>query len=87
MTFTTAQAAHALGISRASLYTWIREHKIEAPDQIRWCGRTRRVWTEADIERVKSARKKFPRRGRPLGSRNRIKTQHYASSPIIEATA
>ena len=63
--FTTGEAAARIGVSRVALYDWIRAGRIEAPPQVAWYGRTRRFWSAADIERVKSARKTFiSRKGR-----------------------
>ena len=63
--FTTNEAAAQLKISRVTLYNWIREGRITPPP--RTAGkRTRRFWTDADLDRVRAARAAFKsRRGRP----------------------
>jgi len=52
-TYTTREAAKALGVSPQTLYTWIERRQIEAPSPIRLGQSTIRIWTAADIERAK----------------------------------
>jgi excisionase family DNA binding protein len=52
-TYTTAQAATLLKISRQTLYTWIDDGRIAAPKPIAVGERSFRLWTAADIERVR----------------------------------
>jgi excisionase family DNA binding protein len=51
-TYSTKEAAEALGISRPTLLRWIRERKIAdvRRDRNKW-----RVFTEADIHRIRMA--------------------------------
>jgi excisionase family DNA binding protein len=62
--YTSSEAAKLIGVTRMSLYNWVRWGRIQAPPIPP--GRKRPRWTVADIERVKSARKRFiSRKGRP----------------------
>jgi len=49
----TGEAAKAVGISRASLQEWIRAGKIRAPRTVLRDGRAVRLWTSADLEKVR----------------------------------
>jgi excisionase family DNA binding protein len=68
--FTTSEAAAWLGVSRETLYSWIRAGRVTAPPQITLGKRSMRVWSTRDIARVgrQGARIK---RGRPKGTCNR----------------
>jgi excisionase family DNA binding protein len=64
-TYTTAEAATKIGVSRQTLYTWIEREQIVAPKPIRMGQRSIRFWTEADIQRVgkfKGELKRGPKR-------------------------
>jgi predicted DNA-binding transcriptional regulator AlpA len=50
---TTAEAAAAIGVSRQTLYSWIDGGKVIAPKLIVTGQKSIRLWTKADIERVK----------------------------------
>jgi excisionase family DNA binding protein len=52
-TYTTSEAAEKLHISRESIYVWLREGKIPAPQQIQLGKKTQYLWTDADIEAAK----------------------------------
>jgi excisionase family DNA binding protein len=53
-TYTTAQAARQIGISRQTLQTWIAAGEIGAPKLIGTGKAMLRLWTEADIEKAKN---------------------------------
>jgi excisionase family DNA binding protein len=57
-TYTTTEAAKKLGISRETLYQWLRAGKIPAPQQIRLGTKTQYLWSEKDIQATKAARRK-----------------------------
>ncbi len=57
-TYTTAEAAKKLGISRETLYQWLRAGKIPAPEQIKLGAKTQYLWTDKDIQAAKAARRK-----------------------------
>jgi len=52
-TYTTAEAAERIGVSRQALYLWIDAGKIEAPKPIELGKRSMRLWTKADIEKAR----------------------------------
>jgi excisionase family DNA binding protein len=52
-TFTMAQAAKHLGISRQTLYSWIDAGKVAAPKPTVIGRQSFRLWTEADIDRAR----------------------------------
>jgi DNA-binding transcriptional MerR regulator len=51
--YTTIEAAQAAEIPRATLQHWIATHKISAPKVQLRSGKAVRLWTEADIGRVR----------------------------------
>jgi predicted DNA-binding transcriptional regulator AlpA len=53
-TFTTAEAAAKIGISRQSLFTWIQRKQIVAPKPVRMGQRLIRFWTMEDIEKARA---------------------------------
>jgi len=57
-TYTTSEVAEKLGISRETLYQWLRAGKIPVPEQIRLGTKTQYLWTEKDIQAAKAARRK-----------------------------
>jgi excisionase family DNA binding protein len=58
-TYTTDEAAKKIGISRQTLYTWIAVGKVEAPKPIKLGKRSMRLWTKADIAKLKAAAEQF----------------------------
>jgi excisionase family DNA binding protein len=52
-TYTTREAAKALGVSPQTLYTWIGRRQIDAPTPLSLGRSTMRIWTAADIERAR----------------------------------
>lgn len=60
---TTRQLAEALGITRATLQTWIATGQIKAPE-LPIPGMGMRLWSEAAIEGVRAYKERFFRRGR-----------------------
>jgi excisionase family DNA binding protein len=52
-TYTTAQVAKQLGISRQTLYTWIEAEHVEAPKPIVIGRSLYRLWSAADVARVR----------------------------------
>jgi excisionase family DNA binding protein len=62
-TYTTAQAAAMIGISRQALYTWMAERRINAPKTTQLGGRSMRFWTKAQIDAAKKV-KGTQKRGR-----------------------
>jgi hypothetical protein len=54
--YATGAAAKAAGITRATLQMWIRTDRIAAPPIQLVDNRAVRVWSEADIGRIKAFR-------------------------------
>jgi excisionase family DNA binding protein len=52
-TFTTAEAAAKIGVSRQTLFTWIERGQIVPPKPVKMGQRSIRFWTKADIERAR----------------------------------
>ncbi len=52
-TYTTSEAAKLIGISRESLYVWLRSKEIPEPQQIKLGAKTQYLWTAKDIEAAK----------------------------------
>jgi len=52
-TYTTAQVAKLLKISRQTLHTWIEGGRIKAPKPVTVGQRAFRFWTAADIEHAR----------------------------------
>jgi excisionase family DNA binding protein len=52
-TYTMAQAAKQLGISRQTLYSWIEAGHVVAPEPTAIGEQSFRLWTEADINRAR----------------------------------
>jgi DNA-binding transcriptional MerR regulator len=55
------EAARAAGISHATLYAWIAAGKVNAPDHVTTSGV--RLWTDADIARLKEVKKRIYQKG------------------------
>ncbi len=56
---TTAGAAKAVGISRATLQEWIASEKFDAPKLIAGV----RLWTDVDVARLKRVKMKIYQEG------------------------
>jgi predicted site-specific integrase-resolvase len=52
-TYTTYEAAARIGVSRQTVYMWMRRGEIVAPELMRVGKSFIRRWTLADIERAK----------------------------------
>lgn len=69
--YTTREVAEALGITRATLQTWIATGQIKAP-KLERPGMGVRLWSQRDVEAVRAYKKEFFRKGRgaaPSGKR------------------
>jgi hypothetical protein len=60
----TIEAAKAAGITRATLQAWIAARRFRAPKLLIVKGVAQRLWTEADIARLKEYRAKHFGKGR-----------------------
>jgi excisionase family DNA binding protein len=52
-TYTSREAAKLIGVSPQTLYTWIAESHIDAPEQVVTGKRTIRLWSKAQIDEAK----------------------------------
>lgn len=55
-TYSTEEAARAVGISRATLYVWIAKRKVAAPKPKTLGGLSVRVWTVGDVAGLRKAK-------------------------------
>jgi len=60
----TREAAKAVSIGRMTLHRWIRAGKVRVPRLVIRAGRAVRLWTRADIERLRQVKEKLYRKGR-----------------------
>ena len=60
----TREVAAIVGIHRATLEEWLSKERLKPPKLVRVGGKAYRIWGERDIERVKSHKQKFYRKGR-----------------------
>ena len=52
-TYTTAEAATQIGVSRQTLFNWIARERVAAPKPVQTGRRTVRFWTKPDIEKAR----------------------------------
>ena len=62
--YSTAQVAHVLKIGRQTLHRWIASGDVSAPRRSKVGGVIVRMWTTADVERVRKYKQKNYRKGR-----------------------
>ncbi len=55
--YTTAEAAAAIGVSRVTLQTWIAARKLKVPQVRVRAGHAVRLWTEGDLVRLREIKK------------------------------
>ena len=48
--YTDIEVCELVGISRVTLYKWLKQKKIEAPD--RFTIKRQRIWNNADVEKI-----------------------------------
>jgi excisionase family DNA binding protein len=68
-TYSTREAAKALGVSHQTLYSWIESGHIVAPKQIQVGRSTIRLWTTAEIERARKFKGKLKRGPQPRSNK------------------
>ena len=52
-TYSTGEAAEQIGISRQTLQEWIASRRVKAPKAIEMGRLSIRLWTKAEIDRVR----------------------------------
>ena len=60
----TVEVAKMVGVGKSTLELWLAQGSIKRPKPIRLGGREFRLWTAADIQRVKKYKKESYRKGR-----------------------
>lgn len=75
---TATEVSKRLGISRVTLFNWLRSGKVSGPAKL-GKNRSPSAWTATDVERVRMARKSIPRAGRPVGWRKRLDPRRIAA--------
>ena len=64
-TYTTAEAAQAVGITRATLQDWIKKGKF-APPKLKKLGKVgARLWTTSDVKRLRETKAEIYQEKRP----------------------
>jgi hypothetical protein len=63
-TFSTAQVAREIGISKLTLIRWLLGGKVSEPRRVSQVGQEIRIWTDRDVERVRKYKQENYRKGR-----------------------
>ena len=64
-TYSTGEVAAKVGVSRQTLFTWIEKGQVAAPKPIAVGKNSIRLWTKADIERVRKFKGTLKRGPKP----------------------
>lgn len=64
LSLTTTEAAEQTGLNRVTLQEWIRTGRVRAPRLVLRNGRAVRLWSHADIEKLRAVKAETYRRGR-----------------------
>jgi excisionase family DNA binding protein len=63
--YTTAEAAEAAGITRATLQAWLKTGRIKGPRlRLREDGKAVRLWTAIDVVRISELKGRVLQKGR-----------------------
>ena len=62
--FSTPRVAQIVGINRVTLERWIRDGKVKRPSTVSNGPKNARLWTDADVKRVKKYKAKNYYKGR-----------------------
>jgi len=60
----TAQVAKAVAVHSITLEKWLKQRKIAQPKKLLVGSRTVRLWTKADVERIRKYKAANYRKGR-----------------------
>ena len=63
-THSTAEAAEKIGVSKLTLIRWLLAGKVKEPRRVKQGGIELRLWTDADVERVRKFKQENYRKGR-----------------------
>ena len=61
---TTAEAAKAIGVTRQSIFAWIKRGRVKPPELQVGNGHAVRFWSESDVARLRAVKKQI-KVGRP----------------------
>jgi excisionase family DNA binding protein len=72
--YSTAEVARLVGVTRATLQAWVKSGKIDPPAiQSRTGEPPVRLWSSLDVNRLKSVKKEMQKRiGRPRGKKSKV---------------
>lgn len=62
--YSTREVANLVEVHVATLEEWLSKKKVRAPRTVRVGAKRYRLWTDADVERVRKYKKKSYRKGR-----------------------
>jgi predicted DNA-binding transcriptional regulator AlpA len=62
--YSTSQVAQVLKIGRQTLHRWMADGYVSAPPRRKVGGVTVRIWSVADVERVRKYKRETYRKGR-----------------------
>jgi excisionase family DNA binding protein len=80
--YSTREAARKLGLHLITIQKYIAEHKIPAPPLLRVGGGKLRVWTDADIEKVKNVLPKIANGRKTRYQKLRAEQKAQAGVPV-----
>jgi predicted site-specific integrase-resolvase len=60
----TSQAASQVGVSKRTLFRWLRDGKIAEPERIEYPGIVSRLWDQRDIQQLGKYKEQNYRKGR-----------------------
>jgi len=62
--YSTSQVALEIGISKRTLFRWLRDGKIAEPKRVEYPGIVSRLWNEGDVEQLRKYKEQNYRKGR-----------------------
>jgi DNA-binding transcriptional MerR regulator len=62
--YSTSQAAKKCGVHHITLQRWVSQGKVAAPKKTRVGGVVVRLWTDADVDRLRKYKQRNYRKGR-----------------------
>jgi predicted site-specific integrase-resolvase len=63
-TYSTAQVAKGVGVSKLTLTRWLLAGRLKEPRRVKQGGVEIRIWTSRDLERVRKFKQANYRKGR-----------------------
>ncbi|MGO9306149.1 MAG: MerR family transcriptional regulator [Candidatus Korobacteraceae bacterium] len=62
--YSTSEVALQIGVTKRTLFRWLRDGKIAEPRRIEYPGIISRVWNRQDIEQLRKYKEQNYRKGR-----------------------